>query len=51
MCNVTRKMHDNLHYHQEKVSDLDTNEMIIESLDSTFDYIEFLQAKLSSTFD
>ena len=56
LCNVTLKLHDDLHYHKEQITELDINEMIIESLDNVFDYVEFLQnevlsfeEKLSST--
>ncbi len=46
MCNVNIGLHDKLHYHKELVTELETNEMIIESLDSIFDYVEFLQKEV-----
>ncbi len=56
MCNVTPKLHNRVTYHKEQITELDTNEMIIASLDDIFNYVEFLQnevlsleEKLSST--
>ena len=49
MCNVDLQLHNRIHYHKEQVTDLETNEMIIESFEHLFDYVEHLQGKLSST--
>ena len=56
MSNVSLLLHNKITYHKEQITELDTNEMIIASLDDIFDYVEFLQnevlsleEKLSST--
>ena len=49
MCNVSQNLHNQIHYHKEQISELDTNEMAIESFESAFDYIEYLQELLKAS--
>ena len=46
MCNVSVDLHNTIHYHKEKLTELDTNEMIINSFENLFDYVEFLQQEV-----
>jgi hypothetical protein len=43
MCNVSSALHNRIHYHKEQIDDLERNEMIVESIENIFDYVEYLQ--------
>ncbi len=46
MSNVSLLLHNKITYHKEQVDEIEINEMIIESLDNAFDYVEYLQEHL-----